>query len=70
MPIEFSTIARSRSRLAVMPRTQRSVSVTQPLCRCLMLLNRLCAMIGSKALSCSCPASAAKVTVTSLPMTS
>ena len=27
-------------------------------------------MTGSKALSCSCPASAAKVTVTSLPMTS
>ena len=27
-------------------------------------------MIGSNALSCSCPASAAKVTVTSLPMTS
>ena len=27
-------------------------------------------MIGSKALSCSCPASAAKLTVTSLPITS
>ena len=27
-------------------------------------------MIGSNALSCSCPASAAKVTVTSLPITS
>ena len=35
-----------------------------------MLLNRLCAMIGSKALSWSCPASAAKLTVTSLPITS
>ena len=35
-----------------------------------MLLNRLCAMIGSKAFSCSCPASAAMVTVMSLPITS
>ena len=35
-----------------------------------MLLNRLCAMIGSKAFSCSCPPSAAMVTVMSLPITS
>lgn len=35
-----------------------------------MLLNRLWAMIGSKALSCSWPPSAAMVMVMSLPMTS
>ena len=70
MPIEFSTTDRSRSRLAVMPFTQRSASVRQPLRRCVTLLNRLCAMIGSKAFSCSWPASAAKLTVTSLPITS
>src|SRR5437868_6533587 len=69
-PIEFSTEARSRSRLAVMPLTQRSASVRQPLDRCVTLLNRLWAMIGSKAFNCSCPASAAKLTVTSLPITS
>ena len=33
------------------------------------LSSRLCAITGSKALSCSCPASAAIVTVTSLPIT-
>src|SRR5687767_8325507 len=53
-----------------MPLTQRSASVRHPAPRCCRLLNRLCAMIGSKALSCSCPASAAMVTVMSLPITS
>ena len=38
--------------------------------RCARLLNRLWAMIGSKALSCSWPAFAAIVTVMSLPITS
>ena len=56
--------------LAVMPTTQCCVGVRQPAARCSTLLNRLCAMIGSKAFSCSCPASAAMVIVTSLPITS
>ena len=58
--MEFSTCARICSRLAVMPRTQRSASTRQPLRKWVMLLNRLWAMIGSKALCCNWPASAAK----------
>ena len=41
MPIECSTEARRCARLAVIPLTQRSASVRQPLRRWVMLLNRL-----------------------------
>ena len=69
-PMEFSTLARSRSVLAVMPSTQRSASVRQARSRWVTDSDRECRMIGSKALSWSCPASAAMVMATSLPMTS
>ena len=64
------TLCRSFSSLAVMPFTQRSARIRQPCRKCVTLLNRLWAMMGSKALSCNCPASAAKLTVRSLPITS
>ncbi len=68
--MEFSTVARSASVLAVMPSTQRSASVRQAARRCVIDSDRECRMIGSNALSWSCPASAAMVMVTSLPITS
>ena len=68
--MEFSTLARRASVLAVMPSTQRSASVRQAARRWVMDSDRECRMIGSKALSWSCPASAAMVMVTSLPITS
>ena len=46
-----------------------SASVRNAVVIQLMPWRRLCAITGSKAFSCSCPASAAMVTVMSLPIT-
>ena len=53
IPIDLSTPRRKCSRLAVMPFTHFKASVRHPARRWLTLLNRLCAMIGSNALSCN-----------------
>ncbi len=60
----------SRFWLATMPSTQLTCSVWQALARWCRLLCRAQATSGSKALSCSWPASQAMVMATSLPITS
>jgi hypothetical protein len=70
MPMEFWTSWRLRSRSAWMPLMQKSANARATLRRKTRLLNRLKAMIGSAMFSSNTPASAAMVTVTSLPMIS
>ena len=65
----FSTRARQRSSLAVIPSTQRCLRVFIPWISISTDSKTLCTMMGSKTLSSSCPASDAMVTVRSLPMT-
>ncbi|MNV76821.1 hypothetical protein D3C71_1702010 [compost metagenome] len=60
----------SRASLAVMPSTQFTCSVWQARAKWVRLLCSAQPISGSKALSCSWPASAAMVMATSLPMTS
>ena len=69
IPIEFITLARQISALAVIPRTHFSVSVSMALVSREMDSNIAWAITGSMTLSWSCPASAAMVTVMSLPIT-
>src|ERR1043166_7170050 len=59
-----------RDGFAVMPSTQRCLNTVHPLVSIEMLPSRRDAITGSKTLRCNCPASAASVTVMSLPITS
>ena len=70
MPMLFSTMLRQRSLFAVMPLTQRSCNVRMAWRRRWMPFDSEKAMIGSMTFNSSCPASAAIVMVTSLPMMS
>src|SRR6218665_80526 len=66
-PTLDATIACNRSVVAVMPSTQFTRRVQQA-CRIQVIdCSKECAITGSKALSCSCPPSAAIVTVRSAP---
>mmetsp|Transcript_47457 Transcript_47457/g.79460 ORF Transcript_47457/g.79460 Transcript_47457/m.79460 type:complete len:324 (+) Transcript_47457:1332-2303(+) len=67
-PMDFSTYSRQTSVLAVMPSMQRSANTRHTAVSSVMLMKSARQMMGSKALSCSCPASAAIVTTVSLPM--
>ncbi len=66
-PTDDSTCAASRSVFAVIPSMQFTRSVLAAFRSQLSDCSSECAMTGSNALSCSCPPSAAMVTVTSAP---
>ena len=66
-PTLDATIASRCSTLAVMPSTQFTRSVQHAWRIHVIDCSSECAMTGSNALSCSWPASAAMVTVTSVP---
>src|ERR1700736_6360819 len=70
MPIELITESCRRCSFAVTPTMQRDTRIRQASVRWVSDWNKQCAMMGSNALSCSCPASAAILIVTSLPTTS
>ena len=59
----------SRAVFAFTPMTQCSRNVVTAAVRYLRFSNSTCAMTGTNALSCNCPASAAMVSVTSPPAT-
>lgn len=63
------TCSRQRSTFATMPVTQRSRRVSIPFLSISIDSSRLWTITGSITFSSSCPASAARVTVRSLPMT-
>ena len=70
IPMLFSTSCRQRSALAVIPATQRSCRVLKARASLRIPVKSVKAMMGSITFSSSCPASAARVMVTSLPMMS
>ena len=63
------TISMQRSLLTVMPSTHSSVSVSMAFFSQMRLSKSDSVMTGSITFSCNCPASAAKLTVVSLPIT-